>query len=279
MNPLAERTCFYQVCYHNESLVSFLISQVKTILQHQPHVPWLSVTQNDNMADCMDPAELAILQEEGGHRSGNQLRVVNAIADAVAGDYPVLIDTFAYEQTSRVPALTRPSPNVIVRLATTWCNSLLPINDTGQANTGSVAFVESWSNVSKHLSVWDYTANYDSPVMPYPDWMKWGDNFKFEHERGVIGYYGEGNAYQLPGRDLAELAIYLQSKLLWNVEHNATELIAKFLQSYYGAAAPHVMGYMTVMTASVQAVGGCKATGGDGGEGQGATDRGFRGLT
>ena len=84
----------------------------------------------------------------------------------MAGDYPVLIDTFAYEQTSRVPALTRPSPNVIVRLATTWCNSLLPINDTGQANTGSVAFVESWSNVSKHLSVWDYTANYDSPVMP-----------------------------------------------------------------------------------------------------------------
>ena len=84
MNPLAERACFYQVCYHNESLVSFLISQVRTILQHQPHVPWLSVTQNDNMADCMDPAELAILKEEGGHRSGNQLRVVNAIADAVA---------------------------------------------------------------------------------------------------------------------------------------------------------------------------------------------------
>ena len=87
--PHGDANTYGQVCYHNKSLVSFLISQVQTILQHQPHVPWLSVTQNDNMADCMDPAELAILKEEGGHRSGNQLRVVNAIADAVADDYPV----------------------------------------------------------------------------------------------------------------------------------------------------------------------------------------------
>ena len=67
------------------------------------------------MNDCMDPEELAILKEEGGQRSGNQLRVVNAIADAVADDYPVLIDTFAYEQTAHVPAVTKPAPNVIIR--------------------------------------------------------------------------------------------------------------------------------------------------------------------
>ena len=32
-------------------------------------------------SDCMDPEELAILAAEGGQRSGNQLRAVNAIAD------------------------------------------------------------------------------------------------------------------------------------------------------------------------------------------------------
>jgi hypothetical protein len=52
----------------------------------------------------------------------------------------------------------------------------------------------------------------DAPVIPYPDWFKWGDNMKFEHEHGVVGYYGEGNAMQLPGRDLAELTIYLQAR-------------------------------------------------------------------
>jgi len=122
------------------------------------------------MNDCMDPEELAILKEEGGQRSGNQLRVVNAIADAVADDYPVLIDTFAYEQTSHVPAVTKPAPNVIIRIATTWCNSLLPITDSGLTNCATRNSIESWGNVSNHLSVWDYTANYDAPVIPYPDW-------------------------------------------------------------------------------------------------------------
>lgn len=43
---------------------------------------------------------------------------------------------------------------------------------------------------------------------------------------------GEGNAYQLPGKDLAELSIYLQTKLMWDVQLNANELIDKFLDSY-----------------------------------------------
>eukprot|EP01047_Picozoa_sp_COSAG01_P031344 COSAG01_NODE_2222_length_8137_cov_49.268972_6_plen_679_part_00 len=115
------------------------------------------------------------------------------------------------------------------------------------------------------------TANYDNPTIPYPDWFKWGDNLKFQHERGVVGYYGEGLAYQLPGRDLAELTIYLQSQLLWDVGRNATELRAHFLSNYYGAAAPHILTYMTAMVDSMHAVGMCRATGGDGGEGYPAT--------
>ena len=153
--PHGDADTYGQVCYHNQSLIAFLVKQVKTILKHNPDVPWLSVTQNDNTNDCMDPAELAILKEEGGHRAGNQLRAVNAIADAVVGDYPVLIDTFAYEQTSFVPAVTKPSKNVIIRLATTWCNALLPINDSALTNCGTRRMVESWGAISEHLSVWD----------------------------------------------------------------------------------------------------------------------------
>ena len=55
------------------------------MLAAQPGVPWLSVTQNDNMNDCMAPAELAILKEEGGQRAGPQLRVINASRTIIAG--------------------------------------------------------------------------------------------------------------------------------------------------------------------------------------------------
>ena len=84
---------------------------------------------------------------------------------------------------------------------------------------------------------------------------------------GVPPSDGEGNAYQLPGRDLVELTVYLQSKLLWSTERNSTALLHHFLDAYYGAAAPHVLSYMTTMIESMRAVGMCRATGGDGGEG------------
>jgi hypothetical protein len=266
--PHGDANTYGQVCYHNASLVEFLTQQVRSMLRAQPGVPWLSVTQNDNMNDCMDPEELAILKEEGGSRAGNQLRAINAIADAIRDEFPdVLIDTFAYEQTSKPPLKTKPRSNVIVRVATTWCNFAAPINGSSDVNSATRKAIDQWSNISEHLSVWDYTANFDNPTIPYPDWFKWGDNLKYQHERGVIGYYGEGLAYELPGRDLVELVVYLQSRLLWDVDRNATALMEHFLNSYYGAAAPHVVVYMTTMIDSMHEVGMCRATGGDGGEG------------
>eukprot|EP01047_Picozoa_sp_COSAG01_P031345 COSAG01_NODE_2222_length_8137_cov_49.268972_7_plen_148_part_00 len=147
------------MCYHNASLVEFLTQQVRAMLRAQPGVPWLSITQNDNMNDCMDPEELQILKEEGGFRAGNQLRAINAVADAIKDEFPdVLIDTFAYEQTARVPKLTRPRPNVIVRVATTWCNFAASINGSSDVNYATRENINSWAGVSEHLSVWDYVS-------------------------------------------------------------------------------------------------------------------------
>ena len=59
----------------------------------------------------------------GGSDIGPQLRGVNAIADAVGPLYPnVLIDTFAYLNTLPVPAVTKPRPNVIIRICIASCN-------------------------------------------------------------------------------------------------------------------------------------------------------------
>ena len=108
--PHGDLDTYGQLCYHNKSLVQYLIKQVKTILKYQPNVPVLSVTQNDNTNDCRDPEEMVIVAEEGGEgppyvygknahsggRTGAQMRVVNAIADAIAESHPhVKIDTFA----------------------------------------------------------------------------------------------------------------------------------------------------------------------------------------
>ena len=54
--------------------------------------------QNDNGRYCQDPAELAVIAEEGGTAMGPLLRAVNQIAEALAADFPlVAVDTLAYE--------------------------------------------------------------------------------------------------------------------------------------------------------------------------------------
>jgi hypothetical protein len=52
-----------QLCWHNEDLIQYLISQARAMLtaarsQPGPPVKFFSVTQNDNVLMCQDPEEL-----------------------------------------------------------------------------------------------------------------------------------------------------------------------------------------------------------------------------
>jgi hypothetical protein len=64
---------------------------------------------------CTDAAEMAIIQEEQSPM-GPLLRAVNAVADAIAGEFPhIAVETLAYEYTRSPPAITTPRANVIIR--------------------------------------------------------------------------------------------------------------------------------------------------------------------
>ena len=109
-----------QVCWHNASLIQYLIATTTQNLAaahtkgHDTDV--YSLTQSDNVKFCQDPEEQAIYKAEGSD-IGPMLRAVNAVADAVGPDYPnVLFDTFAYMNTLPVPKITKPRPNVIIRI-------------------------------------------------------------------------------------------------------------------------------------------------------------------
>ena len=75
-----------------------------------------TAAQNDNSRYCKDPAELAVIQEEGSP-IGPLLRAVNQIARSLADEFPlVAVDTLAYSYTQPPPTVTRPERNVIIRL-------------------------------------------------------------------------------------------------------------------------------------------------------------------
>lgn len=105
-----------QVCWTNASLVEQLILATKSVLQEQPDARIMSISQNDNLNYCKSPEELAVIAEEQSP-AGPLLRAINAIADAIVDEFPlVTIDTLAYTYNAPAPVVTKVRPNVVIRL-------------------------------------------------------------------------------------------------------------------------------------------------------------------
>ena len=110
-----------QLCWSNASLVTFVTSQVRKVLQAQPDSEIISISQNDNGDQCADPAEKAVNAREGSP-IGALLLAVNAIAAALEPEFPnVAFDTLACtrrglrtrdDRTARDPLLSRLGPAV-----------------------------------------------------------------------------------------------------------------------------------------------------------------------
>jgi hypothetical protein len=93
--PAPAGPSYGQLCWSNVSLQQFMIKQVKAYLKSAPNATIISVSQNDNYAQCGTPEEKAINAAEGT-AGGALFRAVNVIADAVKDDFPaVAVDTLA----------------------------------------------------------------------------------------------------------------------------------------------------------------------------------------
>jgi hypothetical protein len=227
--PITQANSTYgQLCWHNEDLIQYLISQARAMLRaakSQPGSParFISVTQNDvsncccsrppsavvvrfrhcrtlgtsclplaltktnsdlvhlvrtqNMLFCQDPEEKAIVEANGGAMIAPMLAATNRVAEAIADEFPtVLVDTFAYTNTLQVPTNMTPRDNVIIRVCTAECNFAAPLEDPVNAHLAKA--IQEWANISKQLSVWDYTINFRNPVQPFPDWFATGQNLQ-----------------------------------------------------------------------------------------------------
>jgi hypothetical protein len=210
--PRDDPTRYGQLCWSNESLQKFIIGNLKQQLKTQPEATIVSVSQNDNGAQCQDPAELKINEEEGT-AGGALFRAVNAIADGLKDEFPsVAIDTLAYQWSRPAPKLTKPRPNVVIRLCSIECNFAVPLTDP--LNVKFQTDMTNWAKVSNRTFIWNYITNFGNFIAPFPDWYSVGPNVRFYQEHGVTGIFQEG-AYTGPGSDLMELKDYLASAMMW----------------------------------------------------------------
>ncbi|MGC8666602.1 MAG: DUF4838 domain-containing protein [Chthonomonadales bacterium] len=237
---------YYQLCLTNPDVLRISIERVKQWIRENPNATIFSVSQNDTGYRCECPNCKAVEKEEGAP-SGVVLRFVNAVADAIAKEYPhVLIDTLAYQWTEDPPKITKPRPNVRIRLA--------PIGacvshglDQCSANTHPYHNLLAWSKITNQLYVWHYSTNFANYLQPLPDLDEIARDIPLFHRHGVVGLFYEGDYAPGGGGEMSELKAYLMAKLMWDVNRPAKPIIDEYINGVYGKAAPYIRKWLDVL--------------------------------
>ena len=244
-------------CLSSEENLQKVIANVRKVLEADPTINIVSVSQNDRnvyctCADCAasdayystnpnDPTK--------GGPAGTMLAFVNKVAEALETDYPdLVIDTLAYNYTQAPPQNIVPRENVCVRVCSIRVCFMHPMTECpenkGPNNiqwTRTKLFMNdfvNWGKICDRIFVWDYTTNFAYYIAPFSNFGAIRENMKFYHENGVRGMFPQGNS-QSPSGEFGELRAYLLAKLMWNPYMSEEEYYAhmdEFLQAYYGAA-------------------------------------------
>ena len=244
-----------QPCLSDPKVTQKAIQYTRDWLKKDPSIRLVSISQNDNENYCKCEKCAAIDALEGSHM-GTLLRVVNAVADNIKDDYPeVAIETLAYRYTRNVPKITKPLPNVIIRLCSFECCFTHPLSSGAcSRNRAYVKDLEEWNRVCDRIYIWDYVTNFSHYLAPYPNFNTLRSNMRFYAEHGVKGMYPEGN-YQSISGEFAELRAYMLAQLAWNPlmsESVYQNLINRFLEAYYGNGWRNIRAFLDWFNAAAQ---------------------------
>lgn len=244
-----------QLCLSNPEVLKIATATVLRWLDENPNAMIWSVSQNDNEKYCQCEKCTAIATEEGG-QSGLLLRFVNAIAAEVAKKNPkVLIDTLAYNYTQTPPKLTKPAPNVRVRLCVFDC--VYHPFDGCQANAPFMKKLREWGKLSPNMYIWQYTTVFTDYLLPLPEINKISKDIPMYKQNGVkgvfsLGSHSAGFGPAGSGGFMDNLKSYMLAKLLWNSKIDSKAMVHDYLEGFFGKASGPIEKYLYILEKKVE---------------------------
>ena len=224
-----------------------VIKNLRAVLEKDPTVNIVSVSQNDTEVHCECENCLAIEKEEGSP-AGVLLRFINAVADDLAPDYPdLIIDTLAYKYTRKAPLITKPRDNVCIRLCSIECHFNHPLTTENCSVCSAFRYdLVEWSKICENIYIWDYTTDFSYYISFFPNLHVLRENMQFFADHNVKGMFEQGNGQGLSG-EFGELRAYLLAKLMMYPYMTEEEYYAhmdEFLAAYYGAGWKNIRSYI-----------------------------------
>lgn len=256
-------------CLSSEEIYQTVLKNVRAVLEEDPTVNIVSISQNDDNGYCTCEKCAAVDAEECSP-AGLMLRFVNRIAEELEADYPnLIIDTLAYNYTQAPPVITVPRHNVCVRLCSIRCCFMHPFTEcddapgpNGDAWTKTEQFLKDlkgWGEICDNIYIWDYTTNFAYYIPPFSNFGSLRQNMRLYYESGVRGMFEQGNS-QSPSGEFGELRAYLIAKLMWNPLMSEEEYyhhMDEFLAAYYGEGWEYIRKFIDKTTELASNAGSC----------------------
>lgn len=238
-----------QWCLTNPEVFELAAARIDSIFRANPGMNMISVSQNDSNYTYCRCEECEKVNVEEGSPSGNYIRFLNKLAERFPDKE---FSTLAYLFTMRPPRHVKPLPNVNIMLCDIDCNREVPLTDNASGRE-FVEALEGWSAVSDNLFIWDYGINFDNMVAPFPNFPILGPNIRlFRKHHAQLHFSQIGGSY---GGDFSEMRSWVVSKLMWDPKQDTDSLMLRFMNGYYGDAAPYLYQYEKLLEGALLASG------------------------
>ena len=236
----------HQLCLTNPEVRRIMIETTLKRLEKKPDSKIVDISPNDGGGTCACGACKAISDAEGSNM-GPLLDLVNAVADAVAEDYPDLrVTTLAYLDTKTPPRNLRPRDNVLIWLAAddhNWEYLLLHVWETEKFSTA----LKAWSNTGARVIIWDYMIDFHNYIVPLPNMPVVAPNLRYYVEHGVTGVFLQAQHHPTNGVDRSLMRSWVWAKQLWDLSRSTRPLIRDFNYGFYGAAGEPMQEYCDML--------------------------------
>ena len=238
-----------QWCLTNPEVFEIVAERIDSIFRANPDKRMISVSQNDgNFTFCRCP-ECEKVNEEEESPAGNYIRFLNRLAERFPDKE---FSTLAYLFTMKPPKNVRPLPNVNIMLCDIDCDREVPLTDN-KSGREFLEALEGWSAITDNIFLWDYGINFDNMVAPFPNFPILKPNMEIFRDHHVTMHFAQiGSAY---GTDFSEMRSWIVAKLMWNLDRDVDELMLRFMERYYGAAAPYIYQYEKLLEGALLASG------------------------
>lgn len=248
-----------QLCLTNPEVPKLVIAHLKEFIAKdreaaakagRPAPTVYDISQNDyhHMCQCANCKVISTREESD---SGPLIEFINQVADAVRDEYPgILVQTFAYTCTQKPPKNLKPHDNVMIRLCDLNGELFRPLSHPH--NSTFRAYLDRWSQIARHLSIWDYWITYgDAFPNPYSNVGCLQPDLKMMLGHGAVTMMVEDEDPEF--HSFFALKRWLGLQLMQNPNRPAQPLIDLFMRGYYGPAASKMQEYLTYLESRIAA--------------------------